>query len=310
MAYCFKREESVSKAVRRLGRERIEHALDCLKDSDRAEAVHCARKDIKKVRAVLRLVHTRIPKKKFRRLTGGLREAATHLAPSRDAHIKAQILRKLAVHFKAQLAPGALRGIRAPLRKTAAQEMRRFVKEKTAGTVESILRREMTAFQRLKVGGKGWRGIGRGVKAAYRQGRRAYRAVEGDSSPENLHAWRKRVKDLWYHVRLLHPVWPEQMEAIAHELEALGKTLGDDHDLAMLKQDVEKRFIGRGHDRELEALNALIEQRHGELRAAALALGARFYAEKPSIFCNRLAGYWKTWRRVKRPVSQHAAANG
>jgi len=96
MAYCFKRRESVSKAVQRLSRERIEHALGCLKDPDRAEAVHCARKDIKKVRAVLRLVRTRISKKEFRRVTGILRDAATHLAAPRDAYVKAQTLRKLA----------------------------------------------------------------------------------------------------------------------------------------------------------------------------------------------------------------------
>ena len=49
------RRESVSKAVRRLGRGRIRDALECLKDCDRAEAIHCSRKDIKKVRAVLRM---------------------------------------------------------------------------------------------------------------------------------------------------------------------------------------------------------------------------------------------------------------
>ena len=55
MAYRFKKKESVAKAVKRLGRERIEHALECLKDANRAEAVHGVRKDIKKTRAVLRL---------------------------------------------------------------------------------------------------------------------------------------------------------------------------------------------------------------------------------------------------------------
>ena len=50
MAFHFKKKESVAKGSRRLGRERIEHALERLEKGDHAEAVHCARKDIKKAR--------------------------------------------------------------------------------------------------------------------------------------------------------------------------------------------------------------------------------------------------------------------
>jgi hypothetical protein len=58
----------------------------------------------------------------------------------------------------------------------------------------------------------------------------------------------------------------------------------------------------------LEILNGLIEQRQRELRAAALALGARFYAEKPSTFCDRLGGYWQTWRREKKSATRSTIA--
>lgn len=310
MAYHFKRKEPVAKAVRRLGRERIEHALDCLHASNRAEAVHCTRKEIKKARAVLRLARTRIPKKEFRRLTGMLRKASKCLAAARDAYIKAQTLRKLTRHFKGQLAPGALRHIRAALRKNSAQEMSRFVDEKTADAVERILRREMRALKRLRVRGKGWKALSPGLEAAYRRGRRAYRVVRRDPSPDNFHTWRKRVKDLWYHMRLLRPVWPEQMRAIADELEALGENLGDDHDLVVLKHDVCRRFSRGEHTRELETSNALIGQRQDELRAAALDLGARFFSWKPSIFSEGLAGYWKTWRREKKRIRRSAPGVG
>src|SRR5947209_2250883 len=84
MAFCFKRRESVSKAIRRLGRERVEHARECLKERDPGEAIHSARKDIKKIRAVLRLVQPGIGQKKFRRIGKPLGEAAKFLAPSRD----------------------------------------------------------------------------------------------------------------------------------------------------------------------------------------------------------------------------------
>ena len=308
MAFCFKKKESVSKAIRRLARERIENALECLKDCGHAEAVHCARKDIKKVRAVLRLVQAEVAKKEFCRLIKLLRQAAMHLAGPRDAYIKAKTLKDLARHFKGQLAPGALRHIRAELRNGFDEEMKRFGKEKTVRAVERILRRTTKELERLDVSGKGWKAISPGVKTAYSEGRCAYQTVLKDSAPENFHEWRKCAKDLWYQVTLLHPVWPEQMDAMARELEALGEYLGDDHDLFVLRQAVEEQWADHGNAKESETLNGLIEQRQCELRAAALALGARFYAEKPSMFCNRLAGYWQTWQREKKSIARSTEA--
>ena len=59
MAYHLKRSESVAEGIRRIAREEIESAADQLSKGhrDRDEAIHEARKSIKKVRAVLRLVH-------------------------------------------------------------------------------------------------------------------------------------------------------------------------------------------------------------------------------------------------------------
>jgi CHAD domain-containing protein len=305
MAFCFKKKESISKAIRRLSRERLEHALECLKDCEHAKAIHCARKDIKKVRAVLRLVRTGIAKKKFYRLTKLLREAATRLAAPRDAYIKAKTLRDLARHFKGQLTPGAVRHVRAELRTHLDEEMKRFGKEKTSRAVERILLRVAKELERLDASGKGWKALSPGVKRTYTQGQRAYQTVLKDSSPENFHEWRKRAKDLWYQVTLLHPVWPEQMDATASELETLGEYLGDDHDLVVLQQAVEEHCAD-SNARELEILNGMIEQRHREFCTAALALGARFYAEKSSMFCKRMAVYWRTWRREKKAIARSA----
>lgn len=38
--------------------------------------------------------------------------------------------------------------------------------------------------------------------------------AQAKPSVENLHEWRKRVKDLWYQVRLLTPLWPGMLKEI------------------------------------------------------------------------------------------------
>jgi hypothetical protein len=72
--------------------------------------------------------------------------------------------------------------------------------------------------------------------------------------------------------------------------------LGDDHDLATLRQmliDDPERFGGEG-DREV--LLALIDRRREELGREAVLLGRRFFQDSARDFAGRLKGYWKTWR--------------
>jgi len=300
MAFCFKRKESVPKAIRRLGCERVEHALECLKHCRGGEAIHCARKDIKKMRALLRLVRAEISRKEFRLLTKPLWKAAKFLAAPRDAHVKTKTLINLVGHFKGQLATGALRHFRSELRNAFDQEMMRFAKEKTANAVHRLLRRVGKELEQLEISGKGWKALSPGVKTAYADGMRAYQRSCKNPSAENFHLWRKRAKELWYQVLLLRRVWPEQMDAMAEELETLGENLGEDHDLVMLQATAGEMYAA-GHLPELKALIGLIDERQHELRSAATTIGARFYAEKPSAFCKRLAGYWRIWCREKSP---------
>ena len=177
--------------------------------------------------------------------------------------------------------------------------MRGFGKGEAVRSVERLLRQASKEVDYLKVDGKGWNALCPGVKAAYSKGQEGYQTVLKDPSSENFHDWRKHAKDLWYQVMLLRPLWPEQMDAMAQELETLTEYVGDDHDLAILSQTLEEH-LGEANQHELEILKRSIERRQDELRASALALGSRFYAEKPSAFCDRLAGYWQIWRGSKK----------
>jgi hypothetical protein len=104
------------------------------------------------------------------------------------------------------------------------------------------------------------------------------------------------VKDLYYQVGLLRPIWPEQMAAAEAELSRLGQWLGDDHDLVLLAGPSALPRLKKKAADEADALRTLVDHHHKQLRARALALGAKFYEEKPSVFCKRLGQYWKRWR--------------
>jgi CHAD domain-containing protein len=125
-------------------------------------------------------------------------------------------------------------------------------------------------------------------------------------SVESLHDWRKRVKDLWYHLRLFESAAPLTLAGQVGEAHALSDLLGDDHDLAVLRSAV----LGMGPDLAVDhaAVIALIDHRRGQLQQEAYFIGRRLYAEKPSAFVRRLGCYWSAARDEARAVAARDAA--
>jgi CHAD domain-containing protein len=303
MAFEFKKKESVRKAVKRLGRKRIDKAFRDLKYCERLEAVHEVRKEIKQLRALLRLVRPAMAQSDYRRFSDALREASGRLGAARDAHVKVNALAELSEHFKQELAPRSFRELKGFLAAGCRQRQAELSRTKAPRKVGCLLKKLSGQIASVRVKGSGWSALAPGVKRSYRDGRRGYQLAYEAGTPERFHKWRKRVKDLYYQIGLLHRIWPEQMAAAETELKHLGRCLGDDHDLVMLTEAAATKRFRKQATEEVEALKALADKRQDELRAEALALGSRFYKEKPSVFCKRLGRYWKRWRREpKRKV--------
>ena len=150
--------------------------------------------------------------------------------------------------------------------------------------------------QKWPVGRRGWSILGAGLRCTYRQGRDAYLAAAEDRSVENLHEWRKQVKYLWHQLQVLGPTWPELMEELGNQAHQLADHLGDDHDLAVLRELVVREGAQWAAPGTLMRLLDLIDVRRGELQHAAAQLGQRLYADRPKAFLRRLHTYWQAWR--------------
>lgn len=290
MPFQFKKSESPAKGVQRVCRERIGAALDGLRKCDRPAAVHAVRKEIKKLRAIFRLVRGEIGRANYRKGAKALREAADSLTAPRDARATLKAFENLAGRPSRRFG-----GIERALRKNARREAGRFRKDDSRTRAKRLLRKTDRRVADLKIKAAGWGAIEPGLKESYRRGREACRLARKQPSPENFHDWRKHVKDLWHYFCLLHPAWPAEARAYTDELELLGGRLGEEHDLFLLQQFVSERCAGEAN--EATALNQLIASRQKELRAAALKLGSRIYAETPAVICRRLGNDWSLWRR-------------
>lgn len=286
MPIRFKKSESPTKAVRRVCRERVSAALGRLRKCPRSAAVHGVRKEIKKLRALFRLVRGKIGPGVYRKSTKALRKAAGSLTSARDARVRLKAFEKLAGRWARRFA-----GIEKDLRKDWRQETHRFLDDGSVAVTSRILRKTNRRIGDFKIKAVGWAAIEPGLRQSYQLGREAFALVRREPLGTNFHEWRKHVKDLWYYFRLLHPTWPAEIRAMTDELELLDEQLGDDHDLVLLQQFAAEHCAGRAG--EVEALNPLIESRQKQLRAAALKLGSRLYAKTPAVICRRLEKDWR-----------------
>ena len=246
MAFSFKRKERAARAIPRLGCERAQRARDCLAACSDTEAIHEARKEIKRARAVLRLARPNVRKKEFREVRKQLRKAAAQLAKPRDADVKAITLREMTRRFKTELPPGPFRNLRVKLRRDAERQMDKFLKDGERAKVDRALRRAAKGFRQFTLNADGWDALTPGVEAVYRECREAYRRALQTNSSEDFHEWRKSAKQLWYQLKLLEQIWPEQMNRMVCELETVGEYLGEDHDLFMLEETLEHEGRSQG----------------------------------------------------------------
>jgi CHAD domain-containing protein len=288
-SYRLRGDETVPKGIARIARGRIDHAIEELEgktDSSSEKAVHEARKDMKKLRAVVRLVRDEIGKDVYRRENACFRDAGRELAGVRDADVMLATLADLEERYADELGPRATGPLRQALEahriRTAAG-----ARGPAAAQVIDVLTTARRRVGRWPLDEDSFDAVAGGLRRVYRRGRRGFRAARAEPTTESLHEWRKRVKDLWYHLTILRDSWQPVMEALADEAHAASERLGDDHDLAVLLAWAEEHT-----PESAAALAPLVERRRAELQADAFAISARLYAEKPSAFVRRLERWW------------------
>ena len=135
MGYRSHADESVRSGIRRSAGEQLDRAISELSEriaTDPVDAVHTARKAVKKERSLLRLARGSMPKQR-RRENAALRDAARGLSAARDAEAMLATLDGLATRYAGQVPEATFDGIRTELLgrrdRQRAQQWRKRVKD-------------------------------------------------------------------------------------------------------------------------------------------------------------------------------------
>ena len=285
--------EPVPDEVRRVARGRIDHAIDELRgntESSRAQAIHEARKDMKKLRALLRLVRGEIGDEVYAHENTCFRDTAAQLSGVRDADVMILTLADLEKRY------GELPGAARKLRPALVAHRFRISAGTTKPAVQTAIDTLVEARERVDhwpLVSDGFEALEEGLWRSYRRGRKAFHAARELPSAEHMHEWRKRVKDLWYHVSLLEEAWRPVMSALSDEAHELSDRLGDEHDVSVLIEWAHRHASAlNGSDPMLRGFEVIGASRRRELQEDAFGYGSRLYADKPSVFVGRIEGWW------------------
>jgi CHAD domain-containing protein len=299
-AYRFQQREDAADGVRRVARGRADSAIAHLRgehDEEFAEAIHDARKDLKKLRSVVRLVREPLGDRSYRRENERFRDAGRLLSGTRDAEVKLETLDVLRERFGDDFPETGAAPLVEALEGERKAISRRASAEDGGGAVASAVRRieeGREAIGEWELGVSGFELIEDGLRRSYRRGRNRFADAAENASPENVHEWRKRVKDLWYHLRLVREARPGKLGKAADRAHDLSDLLGDHHDLTILREDFTRRTGLPGNTGA--TLEELIARRQAELVGEAIPLAEKVYPKKPKRFVSRIHGYWGAWR--------------
>jgi hypothetical protein len=304
VAYRLEQGESFSDGLSRIAREELDDASAQLRDGvgeDAERAVHEARKSLKKARALVRLERRALRGTVRRDANERLRDAGRRLSALRDQQVALRTLDDLAERYPGRLSKAAFTRIRRALRKASGGGRDARAVGATAAAVAAEVEAAREEVDAWSGAARRWKELEPGLARTYGRGREAFAAVESSGGDQELHAWRKRVKDLWYHQRVLEPLWPGLLEAQAGALDELGELLGSDQDLANLRRTL--LALDASHAppaADLDPLVEVIDARRTELQGHARALGRRVYAERAKLYARRHRSYAAAWEAEAR----------
>jgi len=281
----------VGEALGAVARDILAEARATISDPSRsdAEAVHDFRREMKRWRALLRLLEPFLGEDVVR-LRIEARDLARALGGARDAQSALDAVNDLADHGL-DISEQSLATVR-----TRIEELKEAA-ETTTLTADMRLRLTQSLDQALSAV-EVWPlhrltfpEVARCLTRGYRAARDALPENWAEATGEDLHELRKRIVTHRYQMEIVVPLWRRFGKMWVGEAQRLRDRLGRQQDLLLLVKMTEPhRPLARWRSR---LRPAIIERGNDHVRASR-RMAERLFVERPKAFRRRLEVMWKT----------------
>jgi hypothetical protein len=264
-------------------------------DHDTAQAVHAARKSLRRARAVLGLVAQALPKSERRAVRTALQEARRALSSVRDHAVAPETLALLPLDEEDRaVADRVIANAAQAL--PAAAEIKQLLAESAARAAA-----QAEALQAALPHDVDWDVVVGGLADTYGEARHASRAAKRSKSW--FHTWRRRSKELVYQLELVAGHAGPRLAAIHSELAGVTDTLSGPVDLIMLREFVATHDQGIAPE-AIDHLRDTIDRHLDDLMKSARKAARDAFHLKPRKLEKRIT------KSVRRDLAPPDAPNG
>lgn len=284
--------QPVGDALRAIAGHLLAEAHDILEDDSRepAVAVHDIRKEMKRWRAMLRLLAPFLDEHN-KNLRADARTLARKLTSARDAQSALDAFHDAidaTLHLPPTLAPTSLISIHTRLEERKKQNQSEIWDDETRQQLSDYITAASYQVSHWPLAVT-FEDLADRLAITYRRARKALPDDWEKASAEDLHELRRRVIEHRYQMELVEPAWPRLGRIWVDEAQRLRNRLGAFQDLAVLTHLT-------GPHEPLSPwrsrLLPLIVYRQAEHAKSAARVAARLFAESPKAFRRRLEALW------------------
>lgn len=282
---------AVGEALRDVAHDILSDARTAIESPDNSDAVavHEFRREMKRWRALLRLLEPFLGAES-EGLQTAARDLARDLGGARDPQSALDAFDDLKQH-DLPLTDRSIKTVRRRIDDLrTAGETKALTLEMRLRIAEALADAEV-AVNRWPIHDLKFADIADQLAASYRAARRAVPGKWSVASPNALHELRKLVVTHRYQMQIVQPLWKRFTKMWIAEAQKLRERLGRYQDIEVLRSLTEP-----GHSLAYwrARLDPLITARKRRHVAAAKKIAARLFVDKPGAFRRRLMVMWKT----------------
>ena len=247
------------------------------------EAVHDIRVNMKRARAVLKLLKAAPASIYYQRENAALRDISALFSHSREAVVLNKTLKQLNRKYPEIFIEGTVAWFKTLVPHNSSNSIDRSRKLMIASDAAERLRKAWYRTGFMSLSGVTRINLLDGLWNSFTRAETEFSKASVSMLPADMHEFRKRTKDLLYQTRFFSDYNPGHFDRIYRELDKLGSLLGKCNDLSVAETLAgDKVHQWPGNVAEIkEVINTIAREREklfAEARPVAEAIFATFYS--------------------------------
>ena len=303
MPYKLLLSEEITPAVRRIALEQLKRARRSISSERNMQTgVHDARKNFKRLRALMRLSKPILGKRLYRAENNKFRDMGRVLAKPRSRAALLDILQKFS--HRADMKP--LKPLFHVLQEKIELEKNRYESKLEILAVGGFVERldeSINHWQGMTLPDAQFSDLSHGFATSYERARLSLEVAIKEANSFYLHEWRKDMQQTWRHMQIFTLIWPEDIMPRIRLAREISLLLGTAHDIDELlryikihKKEIVKSKRMKG---SLKAFRRAATVTERDLCLHAIERGRRLYALRSSEIEQAMIVYWQTAKAIQ-----------